>query len=77
MPKVHVLECDYFPGLFVPTTVYFSETALSDKLLLLILVDDLAGVEGAALIVVVENVTISQVEHIIIVQENPLGGVYA
>ena len=60
----------------MPATVHAAETPLTKQFLLLILVDDLSRVEGPPLVVVVQDVTIPQVENVIVMEVNALGGVH-
>ena len=60
----------------MPATVHSTETTLTEQFLLLILVDDLSRVEGPPLVVVVQDVTIPQVENVIVMEVNALGGVH-
>ena len=74
--QVDILKCDELAGLLVPATVYAAETTLTEQFLLLVLVDDLSRVEGPPLVVVVQDVTIPQVENVIVMEVNALGGVH-
>lgn len=60
----------------MPATVHSTETTLTEQFLLLILVDDLSRVERPPLVVVVQDVTIPQVENVIVMEVNALGGVH-
>ena len=56
--------------------VHATETTFTKECFLLVLVDDLSGVEIPALVIVVQNLTISQVEHIIVVKQYALRGIH-
>ena len=60
----------------MPATVHSTETTLTEQFLLLILVDDLSRVERPPLVVVVQDVTIPQVQNVIVMEVNALGGVH-
>jgi hypothetical protein len=57
----------------VSATVHATKTTLTEQFLLLVLVDDLSRVEGPPLVVVVQDVTIPQVENVIVMEVNALG----
>ena len=56
----------------MPSSVYTSKSTLSKKLLLCILIDDLSRIKWTALVIIVKSFTISDVDNIIIMQENAL-----
>lgn len=60
----------------MPATVHATETALTEQFLLLVLVDDLSRVEGPPLVVVIQDVAISQVQNVIVMEVDALGGVH-
>jgi hypothetical protein len=60
----------------VPATVHSTETTLTEQFLLLILVDDLSRVERPPLVVVVQDVAIPQVQNVIVMEVNALGGIH-
>ena len=74
--QVDILKCDELAGLLVPATVYAAEATLTEQFLLLVLVDDLSRVEGPPLVVVVQDVAIPQVQDVIVMEVDPLGGVH-
>lgn len=75
--EVNVFKCDYLPRFLVPPSVDPSEPALAEQLLLLILVHHLPRVEVLPLVVIVDYVTISQVDHVVVMKEQPLGRIYS
>jgi hypothetical protein len=77
LSEILVFECDNFSTLFMSASVDASEAALSDECLSLVLIDDLFGVEVASLVVVVEDVAVSQVEHVVVVQHDALRRVHS
>jgi hypothetical protein len=60
----------------VSASIDTAEPSLTKELLSLILVYDLLWIEIFPLVIVVEDVTISQIKHIIIMQEYPLRRIY-
>jgi len=60
----------------VSASIDTAKASLTKELLSLILVYDLLWIEIFPLVIIVEDVTISQIKYIIIMQENPLRRIY-
>ncbi len=73
MTEVLVFKRDDFSSFLMPAAVHTTETTLSQECLSLVLVDDLLVIEVSPFVVIVEYVTISKVQHIVIVEEYALG----
>jgi hypothetical protein len=58
-------------------SVHAAETSLAQQFLLLVLVDDLPRVKVASLVIVIQDVVVTQVYHIIVMQEQTLGRVHS
>lgn len=54
------------------SSVHSSESTLADKSFPLVLINDLLRIKIASLVVVVEDVTVSEVEHVVVVQHYAL-----